>query len=67
MQYPIITDPSLALEYKMKQGKGAKANRVFPREYTGHSKHSLPKTKRELYKWTSPNQFSSVAQSYPTL
>ena len=48
MQYPTITDPSLALEYKMKQGKGAKANRVFPREYTGHSKHSLPKTKETI-------------------
>ena len=26
MQYPIITDPSLALEYKMKQGKGKQSS-----------------------------------------
>ena len=32
---------SLALEYKMKQ---AKANRVLPREGTGHSKQPLPTT-----------------------
>ena len=31
----------MALEYRMKQGK---ANRVLPRECTGHSKHSLPTT-----------------------
>ena len=29
----------LALEYKMKQGKG---NRVLPREHTGQSKYPLP-------------------------
>ena len=33
----------------------AKANRVLPRERTGHSKHSLPTTKRRLYTWTSPD------------
>ena len=33
----------MALEYKMKQGK---ANRILPRECTGHSKHPLPTTKR---------------------
>ena len=32
---------NLPLEYKMKQ---AKANRVLPRECTGHSKHPLPTT-----------------------
>ena len=32
---------NLALEYKVKQGKG---NRVLPREYTGHSKYPLPTT-----------------------
>ena len=60
MQYPTITDPSLALEYKMKQGKGAKANRVFPREYTGHGKHSLPKTKETILQMdiTKSVQFS---------
>ena len=31
----------LAWEYLMKQGK---ANRVLPRECTGHSKHPLPTT-----------------------
>ena len=44
---------SLALEYKMKQGK---SNRVLPREHTGHSKHHLPTTwKRRLCMWTSPD------------
>ena len=33
-----------ALEYKMKQ---AKANRVLPREWTGHSKYSLPTTQEK--------------------
>ena len=32
----------------------AKANRVLPRELTGHSKHPLPTHKR-LYTWTSPD------------
>ena len=35
---------SLALEYKMKQ---AKANRVLPREGTGHSKQPLPTTQEK--------------------
>ena len=34
----------------MKQGK---ANRVSPREYTGHSNHPFQKHKRQLYTWTS--------------
>ena len=33
----------------------ANANRVLPREHTGHSKHPLPKHKRRLYTWTSPD------------
>ena len=33
----------------------AKANRVLPRECTGHSKHPLQKHKRRLYTWTSPD------------
>ena len=33
----------MALEYKM----GAKANRVLPREHTGHSKHPLPTTQEK--------------------
>ena len=33
-----------ALEYKMNR---AKANRVLPRECTGHSKHSLPTTQEK--------------------
>ena len=33
----------------------AKANRVLPREHTGHNKHSLPTTQRRLYTWTSPD------------
>ena len=32
-----------------------KANRVLPRERTGHSKHPLPITQRRLYTWTSPD------------
>ena len=35
---------NLAMEYKMKQ---AKANRVLPRECTGHSKHTLPTTQEK--------------------
>ena len=35
---------NLALEYRMKQ---AKANRVLPRECTGHSKHPLPTTQEK--------------------
>ena len=35
---------NLALEYRMKQ---AKANRVLPREYTGHSKYPLPTTQEK--------------------
>ena len=33
----------------------AKANRVLPRECTGHSKHPLPTPKRRFYTWTSPD------------
>ena len=33
----------------------AKANRVPPRERTGHSKHPLQQHKRRLYTWTSPD------------
>ena len=33
----------------------AKANRVLPREHTGHRKHPLPQHKRRLYTWTSPD------------
>ena len=37
----------------------AKANRVLPREHTGHSKHPLPTTQEKtwtsLYTWTSPD------------
>ena len=36
----------------MKQDKD---NRFLPREHTGHRKHSLPKCKRRLYSWTSPD------------
>ena len=40
----------------MKQGK---ANRVFPREYTGHSKHLLPTTQEktlhmDITRWSTP-------------
>ena len=45
---------SLALEYKMKQGKT-----TLPRERTGHSKHSLPTTKEKtlhmnITRWSIP-------------
>ena len=33
----------------------AKANRVLPRERTGHSKHPLPKTQEKTLYWTSPD------------
>ena len=33
----------------------AKANRVLPREHTGHRKHPLQQHKRRLYTWTSPD------------
>ena len=33
----------------------AKANRILPRERTGHSKHPFPTTQRWLYTWTSPD------------
>ena len=33
----------------------AKADRVLPRECTGHSKHPLPTTQERLYTWTSPD------------
>ena len=32
-----------------------KANRVLPREHTGHSKHPLQQYKRRFYIWTSPD------------
>ena len=35
----------MALKYGMKQGK---ANRVLPRERTGHSKHPLPTTRDDF-------------------
>ena len=35
---------TLTLEYKLKQGK---ANKVLPRERTGHSKHPLPATQEK--------------------
>ena len=35
----------LALEYRMKHGK---ADRVLPREHTGHSKHPLPTTQEKI-------------------
>ena len=38
------------LGVQMKQGK---ANRVFPREYSGHSKHLLPTTEEMTLPWTS--------------
>ena len=33
----------------------AKANRVLPREHTGHSKHPLPTTQEKCYTWLSPD------------
>ena len=33
----------------------AKANRVLPRECTGHSKHLLPTTQEKTLSWTSPD------------
>ena len=32
----------------------AKADRVLPRECTGHSKHPLPTIQEKIYTWTSP-------------
>ena len=47
---------NLALEYRMKQ---AKANRILPREHTGHSKHPLPTTQEktlhvDITRWSIP-------------
>ena len=42
-EIPRVTG-KFSLEYKMKQGK---ANRVLPRERTGHSKHPLPTTQEK--------------------
>ena len=33
----------------------AKANRVLPRERTGHNKHLTQQHKRRFYTWTSPD------------
>ena len=33
----------------------AKANRVLPREWTGHSKHPLPTIQEKTLTWTSPD------------
>ena len=33
----------------------AKANRILPRQRTGHSKHLFQQHKRRLYTWTSPD------------
>ena len=41
-ELPGVTN--FALEYRMKQ---VKANRVLPRERTGHSKHPLPTTQEK--------------------
>ena len=35
--------------------KQAKANRIPPRECTGHSKYSFSTTQEMIYIWTSPN------------
>ena len=35
--------------------KQAKANRILPRECTGHSKYSFSTTQEMIYTWTSPN------------
>ena len=32
----------------------AKANRVLPRECTGHSKHPLPTTQKDITTWSTP-------------
>ena len=45
-----------ALEYRIKQ---AKANKVLPREPTGHSKHPLPTTQEktlhmDITRWSTP-------------
>ena len=47
---------NLALEYRMKQDK---ANRVLPREWTGHSKQPLPTTQEktlhvDITRWSTP-------------
>ena len=66
-------------EMKSTEWSRAKANRVLPRERTGHSKHPLPSTQdktlhMDITRWSIPKsfqmkhiQFSSVAQSCPTL
>ena len=46
----------MVLKYEMSR---AKANRVLPREHTGHSKHSLPTTQEktlhvDITRWSTP-------------
>ena len=38
-----------------KKWSRAKANRILPRERTGHNKHLFQQHKRRLYTWTSPD------------
>ena len=47
----------------------SEANRVLPRECTGHNKHLFQQHKRRLYTWTSPdgqywNQIDSILCSW---
>ena len=37
------------------EGRRAKANRVLPREHTGHRKHPLPTAQEKTLTWTSPD------------
>ena len=37
------------------QNERAKANRILPRECTGHSNTLFQQHKRRLYTWTSPD------------
>ena len=44
---------------------GANANRVLPREYTGHRKHPLPKTQEKILhmditRWSTLNQIDYI-------
>ena len=45
-----------AWPWNIKWSRG-KANRVLPREHTGHGKQPLPITQRQFHTWTSDSQY----------
>ena len=54
LSHSIVWNTFYCLEF-LSIGSRAKANRVLPREHTGHSKTLFQQHKRRLYTWTSPD------------